>query len=74
MIFLHYEPARKLAEPHFGYSNWYPRKKKYDGTWHATVLQKVPFPAYPLVLALWSDLAGSSHSACPHRDTMQQKC
>lgn len=26
MIFLHYEPARKFAEPHFGYSSWYPRK------------------------------------------------
>ena len=49
-----------------------PQKKKYGGTWHVTMLPKVPFCAYPLALALWSDLAGSNHPACPHGDTIQQ--
>lgn len=33
---------------------------------------QVPFPAYQLALALWSDLAGSNHPACPRGNSIQQ--
>lgn len=47
-----------------------PQKKNNGGTWHVTMVQEVPFPAYSLALALWSDLASSNHPSCPHGDTI----